>query len=68
MLLGLVVKANGRFQEISIPIPRTAFRISKGEGGFFELEFQRNGGVFTIGNPEGMGDLTGGISGVERIE
>ena len=31
--------AIGRFQKISIPIPRTASRISEGEGGFFELEF-----------------------------
>ena len=29
----------GRFQKISIPKPRTASRISEGEGGFFELEF-----------------------------
>ena len=26
------------------------------------------GGVFTNGNPKGMGNFTGGISGVERIE
>ena len=30
---------NGRFQKISIPIPRTAFRISEGEGGFTIMEF-----------------------------
>ena len=59
---------NGRFQKISIPIPRTAFRISEGEGGFFELEFRRNRRVFTIGNPKGRGDFTGGISEVERVE
>ena len=29
----------GRFQKISIPIPRTAFRISEGEGGFTIMEF-----------------------------
>ena len=34
-----ILKGIGQFQEISIPIPRTASRISEGEGGFFELEF-----------------------------
>ena len=29
----------GRFQKISIPIPRTAFWISEGEGGFTTMEF-----------------------------
>ena len=29
----------GRFQKISIPIPRTAFWISEGEGGFTIMEF-----------------------------
>ena len=33
-----------------------------GGGGFFELEFRRNGGIFTIGNPKAWGDFTGGIS------
>ena len=27
----------------AVPIPQTAFRISEREGGFFELEFRRNG-------------------------
>ena len=65
------VHYNGRVQKISIPIPRTAFRISKGEGEFFELEFRRNGGIYDW-KSEGMGDFTGGflrgISGVERVE
>ena len=50
---------NGRFQKISIPIPRTAFRISKWKGG---------GGVFITGNPKAWGNSTGGISGVESVE
>ena len=33
-----------------------------GGGGFFELEFRRNRGIFTIGNPKAWGDFTGGIS------
>ena len=44
----LVYILNGQFQKISIPIPRTAFRISEGEGGFFELEFRRNGGYLRL--------------------
>ena len=33
------LRGNGRFQKISIPIPRTAFWISEGEGGFTIMEF-----------------------------
>ena len=51
----------GRFQKISIPIPRTAFRISEGEGGWgvHDYEILRARGVFTIGNPKAWGDFTG---------
>ena len=59
---------NGRFQKISIPIPRTAFWISEGEGGFTITEFWGHGGVFTFGNPKAWGGFTGGISGVESVE
>ena len=44
----------GRFQNISIPIPRTAFGISEGEGG--SLNWNSEGiGVFSIGNPKAWG-------------
>ena len=33
------LEMNGRFQKISIPISRTAFRISEGEGEFMIMEF-----------------------------
>ena len=51
---------NGRSQKISIPI-RTAFRISKGEGGGggSRLWNSEGKGVFTIGNPKAWGDFTG---------
>ena len=50
----------GRFQKISIPIPRTAFRISEGEGGswlwnsegmegYLRLEIRRHGGIPQVG-------------------
>ena len=48
-------------------IPWTAFRISKGEGGFTIMEFWGHGGVFTIGNPKALGNSTGGVSGVESV-
>ena len=44
----------GRFQKITITIPRTAFRISKGEGGS-RLWNSEGMGVFTIGNPKAWG-------------
>ena len=55
---------NGRFQKISIPIPRTAFWISEGEGGSTIMEFRGHGEVFTFGNPKawGGGGSIGGIS------
>ena len=56
----------GRFQKISIPIPQTAFRISKVEGGL--LWNSEGMGVFTVGNPKGSGDFTAGISGVESVQ
>ena len=60
---------NGRFQKISIPIPRTAFRISKWKGGFMIMEFWgHGGGVFMTGNPKSWGNSTGGISGVESVQ
>ena len=51
-----VLSLNGQFQKISIPIQRMAFWNSegKGGGGFFELEFRRNGGSLKW-NSEGMG-------------
>ena len=49
-------------------LPRTALRISEGEGGFTIMEFWRHGGVFTIWNPKVWGNSTGGISGVESVE
>ena len=58
----------GRFQKISIPIPRTAFTISEGEGGVHDYGILRAWGVFTIGNPKASGNSTGGISGVESVE
>ena len=39
VLFRVAVFLNGRFQKISIPIPRTAFWISEGEGGFTIMEF-----------------------------
>ena len=57
----------GRFQKISISIPRTTYRISEGEGG--SLNWHSEGmGVFTIGNPKAWGCFTSGISRVERVE
>ena len=52
----LMFLQNGRFQKISIPIPRTASRISEGEGG--SLNWNSEGmGVFTLydSKSEGMG-------------
>ena len=57
----------GRFQKISIPIPRTAFRISEGEGGSLNWNSEGMGGIYNW-KSEGKGDFTGGISGVERVE
>ena len=48
---------NGRFQKISIPIPRTAFRISKGEGG---SRLRNSGGIrggIYDWKSEGMGEF-----------
>ena len=62
---------NGRFQKIAIPIPPTAFRISKWKAGFTIMEFWWHGGggrVFMTGNPKAWGNSTGGISGVESVE
>ena len=36
----------GRFQKISIPIPRTAFRISKGERGSLNWNSEGMGGIY----------------------
>ena len=36
-------------------VRRTAFWNSEGKGGFFELEFRRQGGVLTIGIPKVSG-------------
>ena len=63
----LFLRTNGRFQKISISIPRAAFRISEGEGGS-RLWNSEGMGVFTIGNPKAWGDFIGGISGVESVE
>ena len=50
-------------------IPRTASRISEGEGGGSQLwNSEDMGGVFTIGIPKAWGNSTGGISGVESVE
>ena len=38
----------GRFQKISIPVPRTAFKISEGEGGFTIMEFWGHGGYLRL--------------------
>ena len=43
-------------------IPRTAFRISEGNG------ILRAWGVFMIGNLKAWGNSTGGISRVESVE
>ena len=48
-------------------IPRTAFRISEGEGGS-QLWNSEGRGLFTIGNPKAWVNSTGGISGVESVE
>ena len=45
---------NGRFQKISIPIPRMAFRISKGEGGSRLWNSEGKGGIYDW-KSEGMG-------------
>ena len=50
------------FQEWAIPenihtIPRTAFRISEGEGGFTIMEFRRGGGVHDYGILRAWGGL-----------
>ena len=52
---------NGRFQKISIPIPWTAFRISKGKRGFMIMEFWGHGGGGGIYDwkSEGMGYCCG---------
>ena len=39
-------RSNGRFQKISIPIPRTAFRISEGEGGSLNWNLEGMGGIY----------------------
>ena len=49
-------------------IPRTAFRISEGEGGVLDYGILRACGVFTIVNPKAWVNSTGGISGVENVE
>ena len=68
--IGRAVTKIKRFQKISIPIPRTAFRISKGEGGGSRLWNSEGmgGGVVTTGNQKAWGSSTGGISGVESVE
>ena len=43
-------------------VRRTAFWNSEGKGGFFELEFRRQGGVLTIGIPKVSGGFRSGIS------
>ena len=45
---------NGRFQKISIPIPRTASRISEGEGGSLNWNSEGMGGIYDW-KSEGMG-------------
>ena len=59
----------GRFQKVSIPIPRTAFRISEGEGGGGSLNWNSEamGGIYDW-KSEDMGGFHRGISGVERVE
>ena len=47
---------HGRFQKISIPIPRTAFRISEGEGGSLNWNSEGMGGIYDW-KSEGMGGL-----------
>ena len=59
----------GRFQKISIPIPRTAFRISEGEGGgVHDYGMLRAWGGIYVWKSEGMGDSIGGISGEESVQ
>ena len=52
---------NGRFQKIAIPIPPTAFRISKWKAGFTIMEFWWHGGGRGEGiydwKSEGMGEF-----------
>ena len=64
------ILAIGRFQKISIPIPRTAFRISEGEGegGFHDYGILRAWEVFKFGNLKARGDSIGGISGEESVQ
>ena len=50
----------GRFQKISIPIPRTASRISKGKGCSLNWNSEGMGGIYDW-KSEGMG---GGVSQV----
>ena len=40
----------------------------KGRGGSLNWNSEEMGGVIYYWKSEGMGDLTGGISGVERVE
>ena len=47
---------NGRFQKISIPIPRTASRISEGEGGSLNWNSEGMGGIYDW-KSEGMGEF-----------
>ena len=45
----------GRFQKISIPIPRTAFRISEGEWGVYDYGILRAWGGIYVWKSKGMG-------------
>ena len=68
VLLQIYYYSNGRFQKISIPIPRTAFGISEGEWGSLNWNSEGMGGIYNW-KSEGMGGgFTGGISRVEGVE
>ena len=50
---GIIIFASiRRFQKISIPIPRMAFRISEEEGGSRSWNSECMGGIFTNGNSQ----------------
>ena len=59
-----ILKGIGRFQEISIPIPRTASRISEGGGGSLNWNSEGMGGIYDW-KSEGVG---GGVSQVRFLE
>ena len=51
----LLYSFNGQFQKISIPIPRTAFRISEGEEEYSQIWNSEAWGGMKVWKSEGMG-------------